>query len=536
NCKSSHHSFIIEIVSKFVLIIREEIMLTPSELDAKKYRRSRQDAESYIQAAMDALDTHIVMLDREGQIIMTNTAWQQFGTINDLQSGNCGIGLNYLQVCDNASSINSAEAPLVAQGIRDIIAGRRKAFELEYPCHSPQEQRWFVVRISRFDWYGELRLIVAHHNISELRLAQNTVLSSQRRIQSVLDNINNGILTLSKTGYVESANAIISKLFGYPSETLPGMHLSELLTERLDDQNALKRLNGSHGHELIGIRKDDSTFPVYFSMSELHIEDVSVYTCVIQDITLQKNMQAETLERERISVALEKERELRDLKNRFLSMMSHELKTPLASISLSYDMLNKYAHIATEEERQQALQNIRSQVDYLSAMVSDVTLLSQGESTELSLELEDTDFITYCRDVVEEYQFNYHRSHHVLFECDERNIRLSIDRRIMRRVLNNLLSNAIKYSPDGGDVIFRLRTEVNDVVIEVQDSGIGIPEEDQSRLFDPFHRAQNTGTLPGTGLGLAITKQTVERHQGDIDFKTHANGTTFIVRLPMQVD
>ena len=508
-------------------------MLTSS--DRNQYQDvSRKSAENFVQTALDALSAHVAILNDEGEIIRVNAAWSSFGQANGYKNPQSGIGINYLAVCDAASVLNSPEAPLIASGIRDILAGKTSEFELEYPCHSPTEKRWFVVHISRFEWYGETRLIIAHQNISELKLTQHELAESKQRIQAIVDNINNGILTINSAGYVETANPAADRIFGYNTGTLPGMHLSQLMSEAVaSERSSLKRLHSDEGHELVGIRKDGSQFPLYFALSELKLDNLHIFTCIVRDITLQRQMEAERIEHERVSVALEKEREMRDLKNRFLSMMSHELQTPLASIGLSHDMLNKYGHIATEEERQQALDNIRTQVNYLSSMVTDVITLSKGESLDVTLEIEPTNFITYCRDIVEEFEFNYQATHNIHFECDEAKIRLPIDRRIMRRVMNNLLSNAVKYSPEGGDVIFRLCVVENEVMIQVQDSGIGIPESDQKRLFTPFHRAKNTGEIHGTGLGLAITKQTVEQHGGTINFESSKNGTTFIVQLPL---
>jgi signal transduction histidine kinase len=253
-------------------------------------------------------------------------------------------------------------------------------------------------------------------------------------------------------------------------------------------------------------------------------------------MTLRKRMEVEALERQRLQIALEKERELRELKNRFLSMMSHELRTPLASIRLSYDMLHKYGTVSTEEERQQALDNIHTQVGYLADMVTDVSTLSRSESKGFAPMLEDTDLITYCRDVVEEFQFNYIRTHQIEFECDERVLRVPIDRKLLRRALTNLLSNAIKYSPQGGFVGFTLARHGKSAVIKVSDNGIGIPPEDHAHLFEPFHRARNASTIPGTGLGLPITRQAVELHGGSISFVTGSSGTTFTIRLPLYHD
>lgn len=491
-----------------------------------------REAERFVQSTLDALSAHVAILDDNGNIIGVNVAWRDFADQNGFDHSSYGIGLNYLKVCDSATQRHSRDAPIISSGIRDIMSGRLNEFEMEYPCHSPMQRRWFVVRVSRFEWYGHVRLIIAHQNVTELKQVQIELSQSKRRIEAILDNINNGIVTIDSRGTIESSNRAAARIFGYEVDELCGTHLSDLITEPFNGKSTFRRLNGEFGHEITGRRKDGSFFPMYFALNELKLDDGSIYTGIIQDITMRKRMEAEILERERISVALEKERELRELKNRFLSMMSHELRTPLASIRLSHDMLKRYAHVSTPEERAQALDNINVQVELLSDMVADVMTLSRSDSEGLGVSLEESDLTTYCRDVVEEFQFNYHNSHQIEFEGPEMTVRAWIDRKILRRAFTNLLSNAIKYSPEGGAVFFRLSLTGAETIIEVQDQGIGIPEQDQTRLFEPFHRATNVANLPGTGLGLAITRQIVELHSGRISFKTGPAGTSFFIYLP----
>lgn len=489
------------------------------------------EAERFVQSALDALSSHIAILDHRGHILGVNAAWREFAERNGLSSVNFGVGTNYLKVCDDATLYNSADAPLVAGGIRDIIGGHLTEFEMEYPCHSPIQRRWFVVRVSRFDWQDEIRLIVVHQNVSELKQAQIDLSASKQRMEAVLVNINNGILTLNTYGQIETANPAASRIFGYEYDEMPNLFLGQLL-DHFHGQS-LKDLNDNVGHELTGIRKDGSTFPLYLALSAIRLDDGMLYTCIIKDITLRKQAEEDRVEREKLLVALEKERELREIKNRFLSMMSHELRTPLASISLSYDMLKKYGAISTQEEKNQALDNIRQQVDYLTDLMSDVMTLSRSEAEGLQAMLEDADVTIFCRDIVEEFQFNY-RTHQIEFECAEKTIRAGIDRKLLRRAITNLLINAMKYSPHDTLVMLSLERYGDDaLVICVSDSGIGIPEEDQARLFEPFHRARNVNNIPGTGLGLPITKQAVELHGGSIGFETGSGGTTFIIHLPL---
>ncbi|MEM9955681.1 MAG: PAS domain-containing sensor histidine kinase [Chloroflexota bacterium] len=511
-------------------------MLIPSD-SRDNFSGTSGEAEAFVQSALDALSAHIAILDEHGSIIGVNAAWQLFADSNGLSDPNYGIGTNYLAVCDISAKRRSRDAIMVASGIRDIMNGGMDEFQLEYPCHSPTEKRWFVVRISRFDWYDDARIIVAHQNVTELKRVQIELSESKRRIEAVIDNVNNGIVAINRKGFIQTANRASARIFGYQLDELIGLHLRDLMTETLKDEQSFYRLNGQHGHEITGVRKDGEHFPMYFSLNRLELDDGAIYTCIIQDITYRKRMETEIIERERMQVALDKERELRSLKNRFLSMMGHELNTPLASINLSYDMLKKYGDVSTPEENEQALDNIQQQVGHLRDMVKDVMTLSRSEAEGLSVDAEQLNLVTYCQDIVEEFHFIHSKTHSVDFECDIKKLMAQIDRRILRRALTNLLSNAIKYSPNGQTVTLSLIVDdaQEQAIIKVKDTGMGIPEEDHARLFEPFHRATNVDNLPGTGLGLAIVKQAIELHNGTITFETvMGEGTTFIIVLPLQ--
>lgn len=504
-------------------------MLLPGK--SRDKTRDQDEASQFIQSALDALSAHVAILDDSGEIIGVNVAWRDFAEENHFTLPDYGIGTNYLTVCENAARLNSPDAPLVAQGIRAVMEGSLNEFQLEYPCHSPAEKRWFVVRISGFQWYEQRRLIVAHQNVSELKRVQIELRESKQAIEAVLDNVNNAIISSDFNGIIETANRAASRIFGYELDELIGRPLQDLILIDGDFRN----LNGDLRHEMLGLRKDGTQFPLEFSLNELQLNDGIHYTCIIQNISLRKRMDAEIRERERIEMALEKERDLRAFKNRFLSMMGHELNTPLASISLSYDMLKKYRHLSTEEENEQALDNIQQQVGHLTEIVKDVMTLSRSEAEGLTIEPAEIDLITYCRDVVEEFQFAYHKSHQVEFECEARDIRAQIDRRLMRRVFSNLLSNAIKYSPEGGTVSFGLEQKDGHVIVRVSDSGIGIPAKELAQLFEPFQRASNAIGIAGTGLGLAIVKQVVELHQGSVEVESKlGKGSSFRVRIPLK--
>ena len=506
-------------------------LLSPEkDIDTSIYSES----ETFLKSALDAMSAHIAILDESGVILDVNAAWRDFARVNNFTHNAYGIGLNYLTVCDNAAPV-SKDAFTVGEGIRSVMGHELNEFYLEYPCHSPSERRWYVVRVTRFDWYGHVRLIVAHQNVTELKQVQIQLEESKTRIQAILDNVVDGIMTIDDCGVIETVNPAAAQIFGYSMQELSGVEVKALFPKKRILKDLLVDTHGM-GHETIGQRKDGSRFPMYIALSQMRMGSRTLYTGMVQDITIRKRLEAEVLDKERLGVALDKERELRLLKDRFISVMSHELRTPLASIQLASDMLRKYGDRSTEEEKQEALETIEMQVKQLSELVKDVLTISKTEFLAQDLQLEVYDLETYLRDILEELSRTYSRTHRLAFAGLNRRVEVRLDRKLLRHAFVNLLSNAIKYSPEGSEICLKLHLDrdAHEAVVEVIDQGIGIPEEDLPRMFDAFHRAGNVEQYQGTGLGLAIAKQAVELHGGKISVTSRLNvGTTFTVRLPL---
>lgn len=497
-----------------------------------------EHSDHFVQSALDALSAHIALLDESGQIIGVNASWRRFADGNDLHDPTYGIGTNYLQVCEEAEGRHSKEAPLVAKAIREIFAGKRDEFYLEYPCHSKFERRWFILHITRFYWNGATRLILAHQNITELKRVQIELDDSRKRIEAILDNVANGIMTISARGRLESVNPAAAEIFGYDVESLVGQSITTLFAEPhrlLPIYKLIGMLLNSNHREVIGQRADGSQFPMYFAANEIHLGNRRLFTGIVQDLTDHKQMENETLERERLSLALAKERELRDFKTRFISMMSHEVRTPLSSILLSSDMLRLYADKVEPNEREMYLDNIRTQVDYLTTLVREMVAVSGSDANRLLFSPQMTDVVTLAQQIVDEYKMLYNHSHEVLFNTNAEHIEALLDLKLVRQILNNLISNAVKYTPPGAHVEVDLIRQNGSIVMKVTDSGPGIPEADVPLLFEPFHRGSNARSVPGTGLGLTIVKQSVELHNGRIEVDTAPNqGTTFTIVLPFR--
>lgn len=497
-------------------------------------------AERFIQSALDGLSAHIAILNKHGVIIGVNAAWRRFGDANQLTTPNYCLGMNYLEVCDTASGRNNREAGLVAAGIREVMNRQRDEFKMEYPCHSPSEKRWFVIHVTRFSWDGQDRYIIAHQDVSELKQTQVDLSESQKRIQAILDNVVNGIITLDARGFIETANIAACAIFEYPIEQMTSQSIHQIIEGMPQNQTTrqyLEEMVTRVDHEHIGKRSDGRTFPMYFALSKVVLGNRTVYIGIIQDITERKRLEAEALEKEKLAIALQKERELRELKNRFISMMSHELRTPLASIMLSNDLLKLYGDQADPEEKLLYIENIRQQVELLTDLIKDVATISRTDGHNTTLMPEQINLVGYCQKLVGEFRLTHKKTHELLFSTSHEELMVMADPKLMRQVFSNLISNALKYSPSGSRVTVAIHKDGRNVIITVQDTGIGIPADDLPYLFEPFHRGSNVGTTPGTGLGLAIVKQAVMLHDGTIDVSsTQGKGTVITVRLPIHLE
>jgi signal transduction histidine kinase len=170
----------------------------------------------------------------------------------------------------------------------------------------------------------------------------------------------------------------------------------------------------------------------------------------------------------------------------------------------------------------------------MTQLLNDVLVLGKAEAGKLEFNPQPLDLEQFCLNLTDELNLDASNQHNLTFVNHAQAIQANLDEKLLRHILNNLLSNAIKYSPSGSDVKFELSCQDTQAIFRIQDEGIGIPEEDQQRLFESFHRAKNVGNVPGTGLGLAIVKNAIDLHGGKISVNSQVGmGTTFTVAIPL---
>ena len=237
---------------------------------------------------------------------------------------------------------------------------------------------------------------------------------------------------------------------------------------------------------------------------------------------------------EEIRKALEKEKELNELKSQFVSMTSHEFRNPLSTILFAAELLQHHSYRLTDEKKQKYLCRIQSAVKQMNHLLNEVLEIGKAEAGKLGFNPIPIDLSSYCQYIVEEIQLTAGSNYFLKFNNIGTCSHACMDEQLLRSILTNLLSNAVKYSPDGGKIHLELVCEHESVTFRIQDEGIGISAADQAKLFNTFHRGNNVGKIAGTGLGLAIVKNCVELHGGTIFVESEVGaGTTFIVTLPL---
>ncbi|MEH1939838.1 MAG: ATP-binding protein [Nostoc sp.] len=217
----------------------------------------------------------------------------------------------------------------------------------------------------------------------------------------------------------------------------------------------------------------------------------------------------------------------------YLSILSHELRNPLAAIQIATAMLGDSNYPIDETKKQQLLGRIQSSTQRMNQLIEDVLMMGETTHNTALFNCEIVEIVEFCRALLEPWQWNPQRRHTIAFSHNPDQIHASVDQKLLWHLLNNLISNAIKYSPDGNPILLRLYSTDEAIYFEVQDRGIGILPEDIEHLFEPFQRGRNVGKLQGTGLGLAIAKRAAELHRGEIAVDSQVGcGSIFTVKLP----
>lgn len=411
----------------------------------------------------------------------------------------------------------------------------------------------------------------------------------EMRFRAIVETAVDGIVTIDAQGIIESANRAACRLFGYEESELVGGTINRLMPAHHSDahdnylarylQTGERRIIGI-GREVVGLRKDGSTFPFWLSVSELRFEGRVVFTGLVHDISELKNAQTElqslnsALEskvherteqlaevvndllaankrlehevherqaaeralqqkQEELLASLARERELGELKSRFVSLASHEFRTPLSTVLSSAALVKRYAELGNTEKQEFHLEKIRAAVGHLTGILNDFLSLTKLEEGRVENNPEWFDFAEFCAEVAEELRGLAKPGQDILCQNLAPGLAIYQDKRILRNILYNLISNGLKYSER--DVTCTVRHEPEALKIEIADRGIGIPESEQKHLFERFFRAKNASNIQGTGLGLNIVRRYADIIGAQLVFVSReGEGTVFTLSISLK--
>ena len=380
-------------------------------------------------------------------------------------------------------------------------------------------------------------LAYGHENtllLKKLRVAEKSLTSALAEQQLIFDTAAVGIAFVSQRTVVK-CNRRFAEILGYTQEELTGQSTRAWLQSdggflEAGSRAYARLAQGENYSSELHLHKKDGT-PIWVFTDSRAIDPAEPKAGIIigiGDITQRKRAEVELL------AALQREKELSEMKSKFVSIASHELRTPLATILSAAELLEHYSDGLSAEDKLKMLHGIQGAVKRMNTMIEDVLIIGKAEAGALQFEPKPVDLGELCHKVVEELRGGVAKQHVIRFERGFERGRLNLDEKLLRHILTNLLSNAVKYSPSGSTVSLLLAERDGEAVIEVGDQGIGIPLEDQVRLFESFHRASNVGNRQGTGLGLVIVKKAVELHGGTISIDSEVDaGTRISVRLPL---
>ena len=388
-------------------------------------------------------------------------------------------------------------------------------------------------------------------------------------LKAIIDNAIDGLITIDEYGIIESINPSACKLFKYSQEEVVGKNISMLMPQpdRTYHDGYLFRYKKTGeasiigiGRELTGLTKTGTEFPFRLGVSEVKYSGRTIYAGFIHDLSREKEAESklydyatmledqveertqairETLAaleqtKEELNLSLEKETELGKLKSRFISIASHEFRTPLSMVQLSASLIERHALPYENENIGKHVSRIKEAVLNLTAILNDFLSLEKLNSGMIHTKSNDFNLQEMAAEITEEMQVALRGSQQIIFKHRGPGTNIKLDQNLLKNCIVILMDNAIKYSGSDSEIQFYTKINEKNCTIRICDNGIGIPIDDQKYLFEAFFRAHNTGKISGNGLGLSILSRYTDLMKGSIDFKSKINkGTLFILTFPL---
>jgi PAS domain S-box-containing protein len=443
----------------------------------------------------------------------------------------------------------------VKEVLDNALVGKETA-NYEFPLFAKNGSRVMVLLNSSTRRNAEGKIIGVlgvGQDISEMDQLRTESEAISKELLQFIDTANAPIFGIDDKGLVNEWNQTAEKITGFKKAEVLGQDLvKDYITE--DYQTAVKEVLDN---ALVGKETANYEFPLFAkngsrvmvllnSSTRRNAEGKIIGVLGVgQDISemdqlrTELNVYKESLEDQvksrtiKLEESLDREKELGLLKSRFVTMASHEFRTPLTTINATSDIILKYADKMSQDDINLRLQTIKNEVVDMTSMLEDVLILGKSDAQKLEYNPEFLDVVSLVKDIIAGYQLSDADNRDIIYHQSSPVIMLTLDKKWVKNIVINLISNAVKYSDKDTAVEVSINEDKAGVSLSFKDYGIGIAQEDIKNLFEPFYRASNVGDIPGTGLGLIVLQKAIELHNGKIKIESElGKGSNFIVTLP----
>ena len=497
--------------------------------ERKRSERALRESEEKFRALFEGSSQGVVLHD-ENELLEINSAAVR---IMGRQSPQELLGKHPREMAPPFQP-NGESSDVVARRFIEECMTKGSA-HFEWLARSANDQNILLeVALTRIEWSGRQIIQACITDITERQRAQAALAESEARFSAAFQSspASLGVLRMSDGKYVLVNDAQLNWL-GCPREEVIGRTCLELgMWENPCERDLvlkdMETIGSIRQRECRWRNRRGERCTILLSVETIKLNDTPHMLTMALDITQRKRAEEELLK------TLEREKELGQLKSNFVSMVSHEFRTPLGIIQSSTELLRDFYQRMEPAERQEQLESITRNTQRMAGMMEGVLVLSRLDAGKIDFQPSALDLNVFCRRVVDEVLSATNRRCLISVSLNSVLPQADADERLLGHIFTNLLSNAVKYSEPGATVHFGAERDGNEAVCIVRDQGIGIPEEDQQQLFTAFHRGSNVGHRPGTGLGLLLVKRCAELHGGKVQVKSTVGvGTTVTVRLPI---
>ncbi len=505
-----------------------------------------EENQAKYESVLECLSEGIILLDGNGRVLASNkSAQEQLSLPHSENKTLIEIIFERFKIVNNDRKEEKAKDFF----LRDTVKTGQPQFNKTYLLKRGYKEKWLSFNCVPYIINDESQgVVLSFMDITEVYKNEEKLNRLAKELVILIETANAPIFGIDQKGNITEWNTFASNITGYSKQEATTKNLFEDLI-LMEDRDKVYDIvlgivedNVSESYELPIITKSGKLVTILFSGSTRRDYDNKIVgiVCVGQDVTelIEYRHQLEYKVEERtaeLKKALDKEKELVQLKSKFVSMASHEFRTPLSTIKFAADFVKKYHEKTDWSKLEVKLDKINEQIKHMTYLLDDVLMMGKSEAGKIKIEKNPLQLSEFCDNIIEEVKNLTNNSHEIDFSLSSNIKYVSTDEKLLRNIFINLLNNAIKFSPEKNEVKFDVTYLNGLMTVIVQDWGIGISDEDSEKVYEAFHRSDSVAGIHGTGLGLSIVKKAVELQNGIIKHESKLNqGTIFTVKIPLE--